>query len=227
MTTKNPTDDYIRHSLPGQPSFTKTDDVPESPSPNPSPGTDAPDPFDPARYRLGTNYASLIGTETHLLEIPIRKPGKEAWFRVHRDFQMETALLEIGDETGDRETFLVDPPLWPRLASETTFGPRLLVVYLTKSRVLGLWPIKLPRDGEKISPWTRSAVAAVSIAETRWVRLQSDRALGAYRADTASGFSDDPVWPEYSFGEILKIAFRDRVISAWDHPILKQLRGDA
>jgi hypothetical protein len=198
-----------------------------------SPGTDgqpeaeAPNPFDPARYRLGTNYAEMIGAQEHLLEVPVRKPSKEAWFRVHPENLLPTAVLEVADEGSDRDVFLVEPPLWPALAKESTFGPRLLVQYQTRQRVNALWPVKLPGSGQKANPWTRSALQAVELAKTRWVRLQSDTALGAYRAETATGITDDPRWPDYGFDKLLEIAFRDRRITSLDHPVLKRLRGEA
>ena len=36
-----------------------------------------------------------------------------------------------------------------------------------------------------------------------------------------------PSWPEQSFGELLKIAFKDKFIETADHPVLLKLRGEA
>jgi hypothetical protein len=41
----------------------------------------------------------------------------------------------------------------------------------------------------------------------------------------ASGDLPEPVWPEISFEEILKIAFRDRIVDRADHPLVQRLRG--
>jgi hypothetical protein len=38
---------------------------------------------------------------------------------------------------------------------------------------------------------------------------------------------EEPVWPEEPFNELLRIAFRDRIISSPDHPVVKRLRGQA
>jgi hypothetical protein len=35
----------------------------------------------------------------------------------------------------------------------------------------------------------------------------------------------EPVWPEASFQDLIKIAFRDRLITTIDHPVIKRLRG--
>jgi hypothetical protein len=188
---------------------------------------EAPNPFDPARYRLETDYTTMLGSQEHLLAVPVRKPGKEAFFRAHPTNRLETAVVEVGDDTGDPETFLVDRSLWPALASEPTFHPCLLVHYQTRQGVNALWKIKLPRPGDKINPWTRSALLALARAEREWIRLKSDRALGAYTAETATGIVEAPRWPDYDFAKLLEIAFRERVIESLDHPVLKRLRGDA
>ena len=49
--------------------------------------------------------------------------------------------------------------------------------------------------------------------------------LGAYEIFEASGDLPEPVWPDYSFEEILKIAFRERIVDRPDHPLVQRLRG--
>ena len=49
--------------------------------------------------------------------------------------------------------------------------------------------------------------------------------LGAYEIFEASGDLPEPVWPDYSFEEILKIAFRDRIVDRPDHPLVQRLQG--
>ena len=62
---------------------------------------------------------------------------------------------------------------------------------------------------------------------TRWVRLTANMSLGAYEIFEAAGNIPQPVWPELSFPELLKIAFRDRLIDRLDHPVVLHLRGTA
>jgi hypothetical protein len=33
------------------------------------------------------------------------------------------------------------------------------------------------------------------------------------------------MWPEKSLSELLKLAFRDRIIDSAEHPVVKRLRG--
>jgi len=50
--------------------------------------------------------------------------------------------------------------------------------------------------------------------------------LGAYEMYVAENEKiPDPTWPELSFDEIIRIAFRDRLIDSPEHPVIKRLRG--
>jgi hypothetical protein len=49
--------------------------------------------------------------------------------------------------------------------------------------------------------------------------------LGAYEIFEAAGSIPDPAWPDLSFNEIYRIAFKDKIIRDPDHPIVKRLRG--
>jgi hypothetical protein len=59
----------------------------------------------------------------------------------------------------------------------------------------------------------------------RWGRLTANMSLGAYEIFEASANIPDPTWPELPFTELLKIAFRDRLVDRPDHPVILQLRG--
>ena len=43
--------------------------------------------------------------------------------------------------------------------------------------------------------------------------------LGAYEIFQAESAIPDPVWPELTFQEISRIAFKDRLIAGPDHPV--------
>ena len=42
----------------------------------------------------------------------------------------------------------------------------------------------------------------------------------------ATGQIGEPAWPDVSLQEIIKIAFRDQMITDWNHPVLQRLRGE-
>ena len=117
--------------------------------------------------------------------------------------------------------------LWEELAGEPTVAPKLLITAVTKQGTMTLWPIRIPGSDGRIDDWNASALEAAEIAKTRWIRLVSDRELGAYIPREALVQDGEPRWPEETFEQIIQIAFRNRVINSVDHPILRRLRGEA
>jgi hypothetical protein len=194
--------------------------APEAPEP-------APNPFDPARLRLPQDFAATLGVKKAMLTIPVRKPSKEWFVQVHPDesYRVQTAVLELKE---DRETYLVDPELWPELAtSESTFGPRAIFTAVNRQGVLFLWPIRLPGQDGKLDDWNQSAIEAAQLATGKWVRIAANMSLGAYDVFQATAKLPAPEWPELPFGELLKVAFKHRYIDALDHPVLLRLRGES
>jgi hypothetical protein len=62
---------------------------------------------------------------------------------------------------------------------------------------------------------------------TKWVRVKANMSLGANDIFTTAIEIVDPVWPELSYNELVRIAYRDRLITTLDHPVIKRLRGIA
>jgi hypothetical protein len=184
------------------------------------------DPFDPARLRLSQDFASQIGVKKALISVPVRKPSKEWFVRTHPEegYRLQTAVLELKE---DRETYLVDPDLWPELATtEATFSPRALFTSVTRQGVLFLWPIRLPGPDGKLDDWNHSALEAAQMAQSRWVRVAANMHLGAYDVFEATADLPEPAWPDLSMGDILRIAFKDRHVDTLEHPVLQRLRGE-
>lgn len=182
------------------------------------------DPFDLGRLRLSQDFAAGLGVKKALLTVPVRKPAKEWWVRTHPDstYRLETAVLELKE---DRETYLVARELWPDLSSESTFSPRALFTAVNTQGVVFIWPVRLPGADGKIDDWSRSALEAARISQERWVRVQANMALGAYDVST-SEMATAPAWPEETFQDLLRVAFKGRFIDTPEHTTLKRLRGE-
>jgi hypothetical protein len=183
------------------------------------------DPFDLASLRLSQDFAAAVGVKKLIKTVPVKKPSKEWFVRTHPDltYRFETAVLELKE---DREVYLVARGLWAELTSEPTFSVRLLVTTINRQGVLFLWPVRLPGPDGRIDDWSRSALDAADEAKTRWVRVTANMGLEAYNVAVTSAHVTEPEWPDISFQEILRIAFRDKMISTWDHPVLRRLRGE-
>jgi hypothetical protein len=185
-----------------------------------------PDPFDLSSLRLSQDFAEAAGVKPLITTIPVRKPSKEWFVRTNPDssYRLQTAVLELKE---DLETYLVAASLWPELASEPTFAPRMLVTTVNRQGVLFLWPIRLPGPDGRLDDWSRSALEAADKASSRWIRVTANMSLQAYQIAVATGLASEPAWPDMSFQEIIKIAFRDKMISDRSHPVLRRLRGEA
>jgi hypothetical protein len=44
-------------------------------------------------------------------------------------------------------------------------------------------------------------------------------------SDSSASHCADPEWPRLTFQELLRIAFRDRLVDRLDHPVILRLRG--
>jgi len=184
----------------------------------------APDPFDLASLRLTQDFAASIGVKKALTTIPVRRPDRQWFVRVHPEaaFRLETAVLELKE---DGETYLIAPGLRAELPGEIV--PKVLLTAVTRQGNVFLWPIRMPDEMGKLDEWNRSALEAAKLAEKQWIRIAASRALGAYETYVATGDLPEPEWPEKSFQELLRIAFRDKFIDSLDHPVVKRLRGAA
>jgi hypothetical protein len=182
------------------------------------------DPFDPARLRCSQDFAAAVGVRKKLVYVRVDKPSNEWFIRTHPDetYRLTTGLLTLKQE---REDYLVDPALWSELAGEPAFSFKLLVLGVSRQAIPFLWPLRLPGPDGRLDPWGQSALEACELARTEWVRVKSNVQVGAYDISVAT-FRAEPEWPVLKFQEILRIAFRDKVILSWDHPVLRRLRGE-
>lgn len=180
------------------------------------------DEFDPARLRLSQDFISSLGVEKLVTQMPVRKPDRQWWIRVHPslDMRIETAVLELKEE---RETYLVDPAVWPELPGD--FVAKIVLTAINRQGLVFLWPIKLPDYRGQLDDWNRAALVAAKLAESTWIRLSANMSVGTYDLFKATGFTDPPEWPPLPFREILKLAFKDRFIRTADDPIIQKLKG--
>ncbi len=172
--------------------------------------------------KLPQDFASEVGIKKMLTTIPVKRPDKQKFIRVKPEpsYRMTVATIEVKEEN---ETFIIHPQILSALKGE--YNVRLLVVAITRQRVLFVWPLGLPGPDGKDNAWHRSAREAAEHAQRTWVRLVANRELGAYEVYEAEGNLGEPEFPDLTMEEIVKIAFKDKVICDLDHPLLHQLRG--
>jgi hypothetical protein len=181
------------------------------------------DSFDLEGLRLTQDYESLAGVKKIITTVPVRKPHSQ-WFirtRPGEAWRVNVAILELKDE---RESYVVIPSLYSELANEVT--SKTLYLAMNRSGDVFLLPVKLPGSDGRLDNWNRSLATAVEMAETRWLRICSNLTMGCYEMYEATGAIPEPVWPEdMTFQSLVETAFRGRIITGLDHPIIVALRG--
>jgi hypothetical protein len=180
------------------------------------------DPFDLSKLRLSQDFVETAGVRKLLTTVPVRKPNPQDFIRVHpsSNYRENLAVIELKD---DREIYLLPMPIAEQLPGE--FAMVTLYVAINRQSVVHLWPVRLPASDGRIIEWHRSAAEAAELAMKRWIRVKANMSLGAYEMFEAASTIPDPTWPELSFQELLRIAFRDRLVSDLDHLIVRRLRG--
>ena len=179
-------------------------------------------PPDFSKFALSQNFGAQIKVTKRLTTVPVRKPSKTQWFRIHPEYKLDALLLKYGDNGEDY--YFMKSPLASQLGDLAQAFK--LVVGVDRQGVVFVWPLRLP-DADRPSAWHLSALEAASHAEVQWTRIQANMSLGAYEIHTAEGITDEPKWPEMSMNEILDIAFKGKIILDLNHFVLKQLRGEA
>jgi hypothetical protein len=181
------------------------------------------DPFNPEALRVATDMD--VATEKVLTAVPVRKPKRDEFFRVHADdgFTLDVLAVERDDDL-DRETYVVSPACADAV-SEVARKVRLFTC-ISKRGTVFLWPAKLPIEGNSGRRYAETALKIAEEAKALWVRMWGDRGLGGYAMVRARGNIEEPKWPDKTFRELLRIAFEDRIIDRPDHPVIRELAGD-
>jgi hypothetical protein len=180
-------------------------------------------PFDPAALRLDQSYPDTVGVKKHLKTVPVRKPDRNWFVRVHPHESYRLTPAAIIEEENDREIYLLTPQIAQQFPDE--FMAVTLYTAINRQGVLFLWQVRLPGLDGKHSDWFRSAMEAAEMAMGVWTRVRANMSLGAYEPFEATGQLSEPEWPDVPFPEILKVAFRDRIVDRTDHPVLQRRLG--
>src|SRR5262245_11411216 len=183
-----------------------------------------PDPFDVAKWRLNPSFVETAGVKKLRTTVPSRRPSPQDFVRVHPDpaYRSNFAMIELRD---DREDYLVLPDVVPLLPGELVY--KTLFTAINRQGTVFMWPVRLPSPDDKPNAWWLSAREAAEMAMTRWLRMRSNMNLGAYEITIAESEIPDPEWSQVqeSFQDLLRIAYRGRLVTDLDHPVIKRLRG--
>jgi hypothetical protein len=172
--------------------------------------------LDPA---LGDGLADV-----HHYHIPTGKPRD--FFRVNPD-PAYRRLTEIYTHKAegqiDEQNYIIAAPMRGQIEEARRCT---LVTVLYRDGSIRLWPLKLPRDGERDNEAWQTARAAAKTAMERWVKLVWVRRSYQTR-DAQPGYAPDPDYSKLPpFDELVKLAFGEHgIIRSSDHRIVQDLFG--
>jgi hypothetical protein len=172
--------------------------------------------------RLSQNFGETLGVKKVLTTVPVSKPPKDRFFRAHTstDWVFPTWTLE---NKAAGETFIVSPVV----ASVLGDLVRQVELHAVIDRLNNLYliPVPLPGPNGVRNPWHESLLQAVMRARSVWLRMGANKDLGGYDIFEATAKLSEPIWPDTSLDELLEIAFRGRIITTPDHPVVQEKLG--
>ena len=104
--------------------------------------------------------------------------------------------------------------------------PVLIVRYVTMAGEEGLWPLKLdPPDG-KSNRWNTSrAEHSGDGGERQWVRIVSTKKHYRHQVSKKTFEEMPPKFSDRPFKDLVDFAFKDRIVTSFDHEIWEVLEN--
>jgi hypothetical protein len=176
------------------------------------------------RFALPTNYAeALSGVKKKISIVSVGKPKRNSWWIANPEHMLVTGILYDETATG-KDAYLVDPGLVMELGDDVVRTS--LHGVITRQGVYMIVPVRMPGTDGRVDSWNESMREAVTASYGQPVRTASNRDAGHYELFTAPASFEMPPWPSESWQQLLVIAFRDRIIDTFEHPVLRRLRGE-
>jgi len=171
---------------------------------------------------LGRPLEEVIPSEKILTSLPVRKPGKTEWVRLHSKISTRAYLYEARDEGS---TYLVTPEAVEPLRDVVRYVQLSLAVNYGGAPFV--WPVPIPTE-RKAHRAHITAFAAAERAQREWIRTTWNG--NEYEVFRRTSAKVDPVWPEEvcTAAEMLRFASKAgafEVIDSVDHPVVQALLG--
>jgi hypothetical protein len=180
-----------------------------------------PDPWDIETLRQKDDYDQPVNVRKVLTEMSARRPSPQDFVRAHPE--VPAVKLTFIEDKRDRELYLIPPELRDALARFCI--AKHLHLAVNRQGVPFFWPVTaVGRDGKDFAAW-RSTREAIEQAKTKWIQIMWNKGESCYEVWTALDDLGDPVWPELTYKELVKLAFSGKRIDDLDHPVVKMLRG--
>ena len=182
-----------------------------------------PSAFDPSRFKINPNKQTGGEVRNFLTHVPVRKPSKQQFVRVHPspEYRLNCAILKMED---DDRPFLVVPEMHKALGEEIKYVDLRLAI--DRQGNFFLWPVPPTQNTGSENTWNVTQRDIANKAEHLWMRMISNQAISSYFGKEAEGGIPEPHWGSDTMEYYLKIAFGgEHIIETEDHPVIDKLRG--
>lgn len=172
--------------------------------------------------RLPADYGATYGVRKLLTTVPVGKPRGGTFFRTHPSDEMVFPAMLL-EQKEARESYLVTPGVAQEIS--VLVRPVQLYAAIDRQNNVFLIPVPLPGETGLRNPWHESLAQAVERAKSHWLRLIANMLLGGYDIYVAGGALPDPEWPAHDIESLVAVAFRGKVITSLDHPLVQAVLG--
>jgi hypothetical protein len=154
--------------------------------------------------------------------VRVRKPRGTDYVFVHPEWR-ELIWIIPEDFKRRREAHLVLPMV---AASHLDICRKVLLVpYCGDDSNYYFWPVPQEDATGRINDYNKSAMQQIARSVGRWSQFVANLGNQSYTLFEMVDQREAPSWPAGGVKFLIKKAFEDRIISAKDHPLFRQLRG--
>ena len=172
--------------------------------------------------RLPANYGATLGVKKLLTNVLVGKPKKPQFFRTHASDDMTFPAM-ILENKESRESYVVVPEVAQEISE--LVRPVMLHAAIDRQNNVFLIPVPLPGEDGTRNPWHESLAQAVEHAKLKWIRITANMHTGGYDVYEAEGELPEPEWPAHDIDALVQVAFRGKIITSLDHPVVQSLLG--
>ena len=172
--------------------------------------------------RLPANYGATLGVKKLLTTVLVGRPKNSQFFRTHASDDMTFAAMLL-EQQESRESYLVLPDVGQAISE--LVRPVQLHAAIDRQGNVFLIPVQLPGETGIRNPWHESRAQAVELAKSKWLRISANMHIGGYDVFVAEGPLPEPDWPAHSMDDLVAVAFRGKIITSLDHPVVQALLG--
>jgi hypothetical protein len=172
--------------------------------------------------RLTANFGAALGVKKVLTNVLVGKPKKPQFFRTHSSETMTFPAMILENKEA-RESYVVLPAVAQEISE--LVRPVMLHAAIDRQNNVFLVPVPLPGEDGTRNPWHESLAQAVEQAQRKWIRITANMHVGSYDVYEAACELPEPEWPDHDIDALVQVAFRGKIITSLDHPIVQSLLG--